>query len=102
MVTGSNSENLSPAPSIVHLKMASGLNHACFYPKGPKVIYYIFVNVCICTMGASTAGGIPAKLRGDAPWQRAGIHVYGFGGSTPGGPNAPWPLPCVQEKSLLN
>ncbi len=40
-------------------------------PGHVQLVYYIFVNVCmyVCidTMGASTAGGITAKLGGDAP-----------------------------------
>ena len=28
---------------------------------------FVYLYVCICTMGASTAGGIPAKLGGDPP-----------------------------------
>ena len=47
-------------------------------------IFYLFVNVCIFTMEASTAEAIPGKLGGDAPLHRAVIHGYSFRGSVPG------------------
>ena len=53
---------------------------------------FVCMYVCIDTMGASTAGGIPAKLGGDAPLQRAGIRGYGFGGSGSG--VYPWAPKC--------
>ena len=73
---------MTPGPKNLNFltrRFSGRFNKTRATPGHVQLVYYIFVNVCmygmvyvckdVCidTMGASTAGGIPAKLRGDIP-----------------------------------